>query len=331
VIRVAVALASAVTLAAVAALPSPAAAAPPLQGVALGLFHDGDDADGMLDDIAATGANAVSIPVLWKQADVHSDAVARADGDVTISDAVLIDAIRGARRRGLSVMLFPIVDVAKKRAGQWRGTIAPRDPKKWWASYETFILHYARIAADEEVAVFSVGSELGSTESWRDRWIHLVAAVEKIYGGELVYSANWDHYQHVSFFERVDLVGISAYPELTRDDDASEKDLARAWSAERKKLVAFAEKIDRPLLITEVGWPSRDGGAVRPWDYTTGGAVDVEEQRRCYAAFIRAWKDEESLAGVFFWIWSGEGGPKDRGYTPRGKPAERELRTFYAH
>jgi hypothetical protein len=310
-------------------VPSIASAAPPLEGVALGLFHNGDDAEGMLDEIAQAGANAVSIPVLWKQADVRSDAVARADGDVTISDAVLIAAIRAAHRRGLSVMLFPIVEVAKKRAGEWRGTIAPRDAKTWWASYETFILHYARIAADEEVAVFSVGSELGSTEAWRDRWIHLVAAVEKIYGGELVYSANWDHYEHVSFFERVDLVGVSAYPELTRDRDAKEDELARAWIEERTKLVAFAEKLDRPLVLTEVGWPSRDGGAVRPWDYTTRAAVDVEEQRRCYAAFVRAWADEDALAGVFFWIWSGEGGAKDGGYTPRGKPAEKELRSYY--
>jgi hypothetical protein len=81
-------------------------------------------------------------------------------------------------------------------------------------------------------------------------------------------------------------------------------------------------------MITEVGWPSVDGGAVHPWDYTADGAVDVEEQRRAYRAFARAWGGT-ALAGVFFWEWSGAGGAADRGYTPRDKPAECVLANWF--
>ena len=53
-------------------------------------------------------------------------------------------------------------------------------------------------------------------------------------------------------------------------------------------------------MLTEVGYPSVDGGAVWPWDYTRGGAVDVEEQRRGFAALARAWAGHD-LAGLFVW------------------------------
>ena len=64
----------------------------------------------------------------------------------------------------------------------------------------------------------------------------------------------------------------------------------------------------------------------RPWDYTTGTARDDGEQRRCYEAAIKTWANTPGLQGVFFWNWFPDG---DRGYTPRGKPAEQVLRSWY--
>ena len=61
---------------------------------------------------------------------------------------------------------------------------------------------------------------------------------------------------------------------------------------------------------------------MHPWDYTAAGDVDLEEQRRAYRAFARAW-GATALAGVYFWEWSGAGGAgRPEGYTPRDKPAE---------
>ncbi len=154
--------------------------------------------------------------------------------------------------------------------------------------------------------------------------------MKKIYAGGLLYSANWDHYEQVSFWQRVDYVGVTAYNELTSKKDATEEELARAWVPVRDQLVAFARKVDRPLVITEIGYTSQDGAAVHPWDYTLKSGVDLEEQRRCYAAFVDAWKDEPGLAGVFWWNWYGAGGAKDTSYTPKGKPAEQVLRDYFS-
>jgi hypothetical protein len=325
------ALALAPFLLALAALP--ARAAPPMRGIALGLYHREADEKGysfpaMLSEIHRVGADHVSLVVSWRQRDVRSIAIAP-HAEVTIPDDRLRRLIREAKRRRLKVFLFPILELEVRRPLEWRGTLAPRDVDGWWRSYQAFILHYARLAADEKVEILSIGSELATTEAWRERWFALIALVRRTYGGALLYSANWDHYEQVSFWSRLDYVGVTAYNELSRSNDAPEAELRESWRRVKDRLVAFAKKIDKPLVITEVGWTSQDGAAVHPWDYTSRAPVDLEEQRRCYAAFVAAWDGEPALAGVFFWNWFGAGGARDTYYTPKGKPAEKVLRDWY--
>ncbi len=273
------------------------------------------------------GATDVALVVAWGQRDVHADRVAR--GPVTVGDEVLIAALEHAAAAGLRVTVFPILILDKTGPGQWRGTLAPRDRDRWWTSYETFIVAYAELAAAHGAAALVIGSELGSTETWRDRWFHLISRVERVFDGDLIYSANWDHFTHVSFAARLDVLGVTGYFELTRDHDASVAELTRAWAAPRGRLLAAAAERGVPLWLTEVGYPSMDGGAARPWDYTRDAGVDLDEQRRAFAALAAAWGDQPGLAGLFVWEWAPEGGPRDRGYTPRGKPAEAELRAWY--
>lgn len=284
------------------------------------------DATARIGEVAELGATDVALVVAWRQKDVHDTAIAAGPG--TASDDVVRAAIRAAHARGLAVLVFPILELDAVGPGAWRGTLAPRDRGAWWSSYEAFVGHYAAIAEDEGAEALSIGSELGSTEAWRDRWYHLASRVGRAYHGALTYSANWDHYDQVSFAARLDWLGVTGYFELTRDRDASEDALAQAWTAPRDALVAWAAKLGKPLVMTEIGWASVDGGAVHPWDYTADGAVDVEEQRRAFRAFARAWGGA-ALGGVFVWEWSGEGGVTDKGYTPRGKPAECVLASWF--
>jgi len=97
----------------------------------------------------------------------------------------------------------------------------------------------------------------------------------------------------------------------------------------KKKILAFKAQYSQKLIFTEVGYPSLDGGNVNPWNYFAKAQIDLEEQALCYRAFIEAWKGSPELAGVFWWVWFDPGGPKDPGFTPRGKPAENVLREWY--
>ena len=42
----------------------------------------------------------------------------------------------------------------------------------------------------------------------------------------------------------------------------------------------------------------------------------------------RAWTGSPILDGVYVWNWYGYGGPATTSYTPRGKPAETEVRAL---
>lgn len=323
--------------AATAAPPAPAPLAPPpMRGFALGVYKKGPpgaarawDYAAELDELKKLGVTHVSMVVSWKQRDVRSTTI-EPDPTKTIPDAALRTLLRAASKRGLKVLLFPILELEVRRPLEWRGTLKPADLDVWWKAYVRFVLHYAEIAGQEGVAVYSVGSELVTTETWRDRWYALISQVEKKFPGELIYSANWDHFEPVSFWERLDYVGVTAYHELTRALDAHETELAKGWDKPKDALVAFSKKIKKPIVITEVGYTSQDGAAIHPWDYTSRAPVDLEEQRRCYAAFALAWGGVGELAGVFFWNWFGAGGATDASYTPRGKPAAGVVSGWYA-
>jgi len=301
--------------------------------MALSLYYE-DPARGMVftkmvKEIAASGATHVSIVAQWGQPDVRASAVTPHPTETT-SDDVVRRVIRDARAQGLKVMLFPILWVEKRAIGEWRGTLAPNDLEAWWGSYERFITHYARMAAEEDMAIFSVGSELASLEGDEVRWRRLIAKVRGTFRGQLLYSANWDHYREVPFWDALDYIGLTAYYRLTEKLDASEAELTAAWGRIKQDLLKWQSTIGRPMLFTELGYPSLDGAARSPWDYTQGTAMDHEEQRRCLSAFAKTWASETALAGVFFWNWWGPDDGQNTWYTIKGKPAEGVVRAWYA-
>lgn len=295
---------------------------PALRGAALPLWQRRPElvawAESRLDELVALGGNAVELVVLGRQPDVTSVEVAHAPSAPSAQELAAV--VAAAKRRKLTVLLLPILELERLDDGAWRGTLRPTDPAAWWRSYERFLLHYAALAQATGIDWLSVGSELGSTEGWRDRWYHLISQVRRSFSGKLFYSANWDHYQHVTFWPRLDALGVSSYFSLASSDEDSTAQMARRWRAALRELAAAARRHELPLLLTEVGVPSREGAARAPWDYTRAGAIDLEEQRRAFAALAAAWLGPE-LWGVLVWELASEGGSDDPGYSPRGKPA----------
>jgi hypothetical protein len=300
------------------------------RGMTLGLFFSPgpDHIRSALDELQALGVNAISLVVPRTTPDVRSASFGRR-ADVTPSDAAVVEAIRQARARGMRVMLLPILFVEHLEEGEWRGTLAPDDWDAWFQRYEALILDYARMAQAEGVELFCVGSELVSSEHLEQHWRALIAKVRRIYQGGLFYSANWDHYQGIGFLDALDYSGVNAYYQLTEESRPTVQDLVQAWAPIRQALLAWSGAQGRPLLFTEVGYPSREGSAIDPWNHSSRRPASAEEQRRCYRAFVEAWRDVNELSGVFFYLWWGDGGVEDRDYTPRNKPAARELAGWF--
>jgi hypothetical protein len=307
----------------------------PYHGLSWQIHHSKDCvAEGrlLLREIADLGADTVLISNPGYQEHAASDSF-QIDPAVTPSPEQWKQIFDIAHENGLRVILMPIILLSNPRGTEWRGVISPPNWDDWFEQYRKFLQHFAKIAADGKVEVLMVGSELVSTEKYTDQWRRVIKEARQAFPGKLSYSANWDHYKVVEFWDDLDIVGMTSYYKLSNEPNPTMETLMDAWRPLKKGLLKWQETIKKPLLFTEVGWCSQEGTSIEPWNYyykqqsTPGG---LEEQRRCYRAFIDTWKDTPQLGGVIWWEWSNTpGGPDDYSYIPKGKPAEKELRDWF--
>jgi hypothetical protein len=215
------------------------------------------------------------------------------------------DAIRAARRERLEVTVFPIVRLSNPAPGEWRGTLGPASRDRWFRSYGELLGDLAAVAAQTGATRLVVGSELSTLDSDLARWRPLIERVRAIFPGRLVYSANWDHYPDAKLFDLVDEDGVVGYFSLRQGPRApsTEAALESAWSRHKDRILAWHADRPHPLVFTEMGYRSRLGSTVEPWDETPGGTPDLEEQGRAFAAFRRVWSGTPQLDGVYVWNW----------------------------
>ncbi|MFD0318559.1 glycoside hydrolase family 113 [Streptomyces flavalbus] len=282
--------------------PGPGAAAPAHRGFALPTYETGgyDDpyAPELLRRIALLGANWVQLNPTWYQPAPGTATIRPTP--MTASDAGVARMVALAHAQGLNALLKPHVDLDD---GTDRATIRPADPDAWFTAYTRFITHYARIAARCGADAFAIGTELAGTDGDLTRWTAVADRVRVIYGGPLVYAANYDAYEGVAFWHTVDLVGVDAYWPLSERPTRDVRRLLRAWTPVRDRLAAFAARTGRPVLFTEAGYASERGGVTAPYSRTVSTVPDAAEQAVGYEALLRAFSGLPWWAGVHWWVW----------------------------
>lgn len=290
-----------------------------------------------IDQIAAVGADSVLMVVGARQENGSSCRI-YLDMRMTPTPDQMGELIRHAKQLNLRVIIMPIVLLDAPRGNEWRGQIKPVNPESadpwhdWFDSYRAMMTHFAWVAEANQADVLVIGSELVSTEDKVDEWTQTIAQVRKSFTGLLTYSANWDHYTSVPFWNQLDLIGLNSYYKLGDSASATVPQIETRWKIIQNDLLKFQRRIGKPLLFLEVGWCSLANAASEPWDYTkTDLPVDLDLQKRLYEAFFRTWWDVPGLGGFMIWEWTpGEGGPDNKGYTPKNKPAEQVLRDWLA-
>src|ERR1035437_9374651 len=123
------------------------AAASEFRGFSLQLHNSNPDHpyEKLLDEIAATGANTVNLVVTGWQENCSSTSIF-IDVRKGPGPSRLVEIIRHAKKRGLCVVLMPIVLLENGREGEWRGKIGPEKWDHWWEEYNSYILHNAQLA-----------------------------------------------------------------------------------------------------------------------------------------------------------------------------------------
>ncbi|MEA3328947.1 MAG: discoidin domain-containing protein [Candidatus Omnitrophota bacterium] len=282
--------------------------------------------DKTLEHLHGIGVRHIGIMIVWMQDTIEENTIS-SDLKDTPDDEALVHAINKAHCLGMKVMLKPHVDV---RTGQWRGDIIPS--QDWFAAYKKYLIYYARLAAQYNVELFSIGTELVNTTlpMWQSQWEDVIKEVRSVFPGRLVYSANWDEYKTVDLWDKLDFIGIDAYFPLTEKKNPAKEELIAAWRHNALEIDNWLKekKLNKPVVFNEVGYCSADGTNMQPWSVLSNlekEFIDQEEQADCLEAMLIACSDYPWFKGFYWWNYFPQERWSPLGYTIRGKQAEQVL------
>eukprot|EP00026_Physarum_polycephalum_P007613 Phypoly_transcript_07677.p1 GENE.Phypoly_transcript_07677~~Phypoly_transcript_07677.p1 ORF type:complete len:491 (+),score=53.79 Phypoly_transcript_07677:108-1580(+) len=283
-------------------------------------------------ELAQTHNSWVSIVWTWYQDTMNSTEIAP-ETNISPSEADIAHFVQTAKSLGLKVAFKPHVDLSNDPA-HWRGEIGTYFDQDqwntWFASYQSFIYYVASVAAKLDADLLIVGTELSVTESQVDLWRATIQGIRKIFGGPLVYGANWSPF-NVTWWDALDFIGIDAYFPLSQDVNPPVKTLVSGWDGPMAIVSKVAKQYNKTVIFTEIGYQSRANAATAP--YGVNGPLNLLAQSNCYQAFFMAVYSQPWFQGVFWWAWGtdpNEGGQCDSEYTPHNKPAEAILQKYYS-
>jgi len=321
-----------------------------------------------MGQIAATGANTVTLVPNFFQTDKFSNSVGLRLGDPdnpwdNESDTFeqVRQTILNAKALGLEVVLKPHLETENR---VWRAELAPTDAKAWFDSYKAMMVEYARVAQEAGAAMLCVGTEMDSMidpakvcsdgKTYTEKWAEIIAAVRAVYSGKVTYAATYWTVKDVGFWDKVDYIGVDAYYPLSTVDDPTVDQMVDAWTKphfnpwirdtllEGKSIVdyykALSERYGKKVIFTEVGFRSMDGANKDPGVFGSGGTVDLQEQVDCYTALYKVMENYGGrwLAGSFLWSYYSFANPmEDQGvswtdYTTQHKPANQTITYHYS-
>ncbi|NQU95635.1 MAG: discoidin domain-containing protein [Candidatus Omnitrophica bacterium] len=285
--------------------------------------------DLMLVHLKKIGVKHVAIMAPTYQDAVDSTEIVVHDfeGGDSPTDRAIAHAIQTCHALGIKVLLKPHVDC---KDGTFRGDII--GTKAWFANYKKIALRYAKLAQDNNVEIFSVGTELENTsfDAWDAEWRDIIASVRAIYTGYITYSANWTEYIDMPFWDALDLIGIDAYFPLTNKNDPTKEELVAAWEKHADILEKWLKDNDlnKPIIFTELGYVSSDGTNKQPWA-TLSNPEDQKEQADCLDAALEVLSKRSWFKGMYIWQYF----PLERwspiGFPIRDKEAEVVIEKWY--
>ncbi|MEP2025084.1 MAG: hypothetical protein ABJH98_10730 [Reichenbachiella sp.] len=287
--------------------------------------------------IINTGANWVAvIPYAFcspTKPKVTYDHPRQWQGETTEGVKLAIDL---AHQSNLKVMLKPHLWVS---GHGWAGDLDfdnNEDLELWKTSYTQYILHFASVAQDLKVEMISIGTEIRQMATKHPTyWIELIQQIRTIYEGHLTYSANWDNYENITFWNELDFIGIDAYFPMSESHTPSRKELIEKNQKTKLVIEKFAISHLKKVLFTEYGFRSVDYCAGGHWkNELISAGPNLKGQANAYEAIFKTYWHEEWFAGGFAWKWhykhAEAGGTNDTAFTPQNKPAEKILRIQYS-
>ncbi|HJZ74371.1 MAG TPA: hypothetical protein VKE51_21690 [Vicinamibacterales bacterium] len=293
----------------------------PIRGISYFSFKPGAFADNTqgqtLDFIRSTGANWICITTLHMY-DPASNQIR--DFPTQTDFSGLATAVARARQRGLKVLLRLTLETPQNQA---IGSIPPPgDATTFFRQFTALLVTYATLARDQGAEMLSLGSEMGDWggPKYRSNWLDAINAVRSVYSGPVTYGAfqalrsaatlaNLE--TSVSFWDQLDYLGVSIYPQLSAAANPPRDELERNWRRNSFTgtdvigiLQQYSALTKKPILITDTGYVSADGAAINPGATAPAGTNQNDAlQALLYDVLFASFKIRSGswLAGLFLW------------------------------
>lgn len=246
----------------------------------------------------------------------------------------IIETILTAQQLGLKIIMKPHIWVM----GQgWAGEFdlqSETDWKAWEKNYSNYILQFAKISDSLNVEMICIGTEYKKAVKKRPEfWLQLIENIRVFYKGEITYAANWDNYENVLFWNKLDYIGIDAYFPISQSKTPAISELEEKWQPILNQLKKFSIKNRKPILFTEFGYRSMNYTTAGHWEVENQDVVvNLEGQQNAIQALFNTFWDQDWFAGGFLWKWHADnktGGVNDSHYTPQNKPVKERIKEWY--
>jgi hypothetical protein len=207
---------------------------------------------------------------------------------------------------------------------------------EFWQTYTDQAVHYATLAEQEGVELFSLGTETeglfrtrpgeGRTDDFKDEIRSMVQAVRAVYNGSVTYDYHYESIIHPEWYSTdtfwedsgLDVIGISAYFPLADAEPVSVMEVGELelrWeSIFHQYLIPLQTRNpDKTILFTEFGYvdsliapytPFAQAGSFPDLVDTNGNGLDdgQEVQANIYEAFFNIMDRHPGVVrGAFLW------------------------------
>ena len=231
----------------------------------------------------------------------------------------------------------------------------PRNIDLFFNEWGKQLVHYAKIAEEENVDILEIAYELHDdlTNNYEDKWLKIIKDVRSIYTGKLsVHFLRPKNGMNSVLLKHVDVIQASLFTKSTKKRDPSIQELQMGWFSNAfgknliKDICHLAKKSNKKVLIGDISFLSLDGantnwngfdGILRPYK------VDEKEQSDQIEAFfsiVGAYPEFISGVTLLTWFpfdtsiktkfnsWSDEIGEFGRSF--KGKEAEETVKHWFS-
>ena len=252
------------------------------------------------------GSNDVlQLPAVWVEGESHG--ITPSDNDIRFFSKQVYQA-------GMDSWIALHLDYYDY--SDWTGNFTPSDWSTWEANYETYVLHYARLAEENGIDYLTILNEQNTVEMRTEYLLKLIDEVRQVYSGTIIIQTavtcpNYQNHIPDEVLEAVDAIGLNFYPSPRVGPDASIEEMTQGLLPQFNELADhFSSNNSKSLILSEFGTTRFDGitseRCITDQFGLTDKKIDYHEMSNFYAAFanaLRMSKLSKKLSGVMLHEW----------------------------